>query len=1013
MKREAEIQDALKDLVEGLIAKKFRFSGVELTYVKRDHPIGSGREADLVLFMRGEVPFMFIETKRKEKGGARGLFDPLDVSVVGQVMSYAAIYKRDHNFIVPFVATANPDRIVVFRTPEKIEDYIDMEAVLERDYRRAFKPGKFRTLLKDQMERAEKLGLNEDYIRVLLDRLAKSYVEKRAPKAEPGKALIGTFREFVDRVAERCMPLVESKVRGEPLRSEVEKLGYKLDPASLPSTTSNLTRMMAYALMNKIIFYKILEGSFKLPRMVSLDPSSSTRFNEDLSRYFRRAIEETGDFEPIFSTGIYDRLPIPDDPEVMEYINDFIATLDNVEILELADQIGYMYEELIPPEERHQLGQFYTPPWVCDLITKWCIRSPDDVVMDPGVGSGGFLLKAYQKLKEEKVGVTPISLVRKEVHERILGQLYALDINPFPAHLSAVGLAMRNVRVPSTKLNVIHADFFSLQPEQEVLSPYVVKTIVGEERRKIIIPRTDAVIGNPPYTRWTEIPNETQGLIRQRLGKSMKEYGLTPQVSRGVEPGIYTYWIMHALSFLEEKGRLGMIISNTWLQTDYGIGFGNFLFDHFRVKAIIDFAAKLFKGALITTCIVLAEREADEAKRLENEVAFVHIPGEVESADVEGLLEAVSTGRSTEYTVTLTKQSELPKDRKWIDMFFKTVDISKHPLMTRLGELFEPSHGNTVYLFLVSTGKMRGVRNLGSSEFHYLSPSRIDEHKLDKWSYPKVSLKQALVYPALTSARQGGFFTVTEDDWKRMYRSDDRCYMFLCHKPKKELPREVLDYIKWGETECRAKGAARQIRGRGRLANETEAAKVRARETKHFDGWYDVGEVIPATILAIRRAWRKTKFLRCNFPFGISGDAFIVLLSRKNISLDETQTKALLAYLNSNFAQHHIETIGLKSPGGVIQLDAGRTRGIPVLDVRKLSAKQLKKLANLFGELEHKARNVGGTSREEEIEKLKPKIHEIDHAVAEILGIRDEDVKNVEAQVDLMVERRVSVAKRG
>jgi hypothetical protein len=151
--------------------------------------------------------------------------------------------------------------------------------------------------------------------------------------------------------------------------------------------------------------------------------------------------------------------------------------------------------------------------------------------------------------------------------------------------------------------------------------------------------------------------------------------------------------------------------------------------------------------------------------------------------------------------------------------------------------------------------------------------------------------------------------------------------------------------------------------------------------------------------------------LWCKFPIGISGDAFIALLAKKNISFDETQIKALLAYLNSSFAQYYIETIGLKSPGGIIQLDAGRARGIPVLDVRKLSAKQLKQLANLFEELERKARNIGGTSSEEEIEKLKPKIYEIDRAVAELLDIRDEDVKNVQRQVDLMVERRVSVAK--
>jgi hypothetical protein len=1008
MEREAKLQDKLKDLIEA-VAGKFRFHGLEITRVERDYPIDA-RKVDLVLFMRGEVPFMFIETKRVGKDReSRRLFDPLDVAVVGQAMSYAAIYKRDRKIIVPFVATANPERIAVFRTPEDIESYLDRESILERDYQRAFRPRMYPRLLKNQLERCEKLGLNEEYVRVLLDRLAKSYVEKRVSKVEPTEALIGTFREFVDKIAEECRPLVESKVKEEPLKSEVEKLGYKLDPASLPSTTANLTRMMAYVLMNKLIFYKIIEGSFRLPKMISLDSSSSTKFREQLDYYFRRAFEVTGDFEPIFFTGVYDQLPIPDDPEVMEYINEFIATLDNVEIAELADKIGYMYEELIPPEERHQLGQFYTPPWVCELITKWCIRSPDDLVLDPGVGSGGFLLKAYQRLMEEKTGTASISSVRKEVHERILSRLYALDINPFPAHLSAVGLAMRNVRVPSTMLNVIHADFFSISPEQEVLTPYALKTPAGDVKRKFVIPKMDAVIGNPPYTRWTEIPEETQELIRKNLGKLMKEYGLTPQVSRGVEPGIYTYWILHAHEFLREGGRLGMIISNTWLQTDYGIGFANFLLDHFRIKAIVDIALKLFKGALITTCIVLAEKESDESKRLDNEVAFIHIPGEVESGDVEELLEAVKTGRSEKYAVTIVKQRELPRDRKWIDVFFKTVDISSHPLMTKLGELFEPLRGNTVWAeWSISHGKRPDP---GSSEFHYLSPSKVKEWSLDEWAYPKAPLDKAIVYPAITSARQTNFFTFTEEDWEEMRKSDDRCYMFICHVPREKLPKEVENYVRWGETECRGRRKPREIkRGGVRLAHETEAAKVRAKE-KQFYGWYDLGNVIRTQIFGLHNAWYKTRFALCTIPIAIWHEG-IALIPKKGVAFNDAQTKAFLAYLNSNFVQAYIEQNGTKRPGGALAFDVGMAKVMPVLDVRKLNDEQLSLLGKLFDELEREARKIGGASTREQIEKLKPKIYEIDRAVAAILGIKEEDVKNVEAQVDLMVERRVSVAKR-
>jgi len=117
----------------------------------------------------------------------------------------------------------------------------------------------------------------------------------------------------VDKVSEWCRPLLRSKVLEEPLKTQVERLGYKTDPENLPKTAYNLSRMMGYVLMNKIIFHKILEPIHRLPPLRWLDSSSLVNFKEDLNRCIRRAVD-VADFEPIFDTGVYDRLPMPDDP---------------------------------------------------------------------------------------------------------------------------------------------------------------------------------------------------------------------------------------------------------------------------------------------------------------------------------------------------------------------------------------------------------------------------------------------------------------------------------------------------------------------------------------------------------------------------------------------------------------------------------------------------------------------------------------------------------------------------
>ena len=54
------------------------------------------------------------------------------------------------------------------------------------------------------------------------------------------------------------------------------------------------------------------------------------------------------------------------------------------------DVVGNVFEKLIPPEERHALGQYFTNENLVDLITAFCVRSKSDKVLDPTCGTGLF-----------------------------------------------------------------------------------------------------------------------------------------------------------------------------------------------------------------------------------------------------------------------------------------------------------------------------------------------------------------------------------------------------------------------------------------------------------------------------------------------------------------------------------------------------------------------------------------------------------------------------------------------
>jgi hypothetical protein len=229
--------------------------------------------------------------------------------------------------------------------------------------------------------------------------------------------------------------------------------------------------------------------------------------------------------------------------------------------------------------------------------------------------------------------------------------------------------------------------------------------------------------------------------------------------------------------------------------------------------------------------------------------------------------------------------------------------------------------------------------------------------------------------------------------------------MFIGHVRRGEAPKEVKEYIKMGETEIRTR--LRETRGGGRLASETEAAKVRGKTTG-FYGWYDLGGVVETSFFAVRQAWHKTRFILCNFPVALY-DALIAF--KPEVKLSESQLKALLAYLNSSFAQYYIELNGRRSGGGIIGLEVNIAKEMPILDVRKLTDEQVINLAELFDKLESVSRRIGGAVEKEQVEKILPIIKEIDSFVGSLLGLSKNQIRNVQETVDELIKRRQASSK--
>jgi len=925
----------------------------------------------------------------------------------------------------------------------------------------------------------------EKVCRPLAEKISKTFSEAKDPQQ--------LFSSFTDIVNKRIDELVE-------YCKERVKRG-KAPPATCSKKVRdvvsfrNLSRMMTYALATKILAYKVLELHYNIPKLTPLD-IKSLKSSDDviyaLNKYFKEApkqIEEElriKDFTPIFETGLYDKIVFKG-LETANRVNALIEIADAIkESLKLLPGIiGYVYEGFIPPRERHQLGEFYTPPAVARLIARWAIRSGSDKVLDGGCGSGTFLIEAYKRLLllkfiKEYGKSYPTCKGNVNEHQEILNNLYGVDINAFATQLTSLHLMFMEPRCPFSRLNIETKDFFSI-PKGDF----------------------DAVIGNPPYTRWTEIPEETKKLIMERVGDLIerKRYDLVANIKRGREPGIYVYWILHAAkNLLKNGGKLGMIISNMWLQTDYGVDFGRFLLDNFRIKALIDISYRLFE-ALISTVILLAEKESNEIARNNNEVLLIRIPPmdsqlceketklsdkEVETK-IDEALKCIESAITPNYEFDkntleickqsygiwygFVKQSEIPRDKKWISLFFERVEdvvetLERHPLMIRAEEWFRPSRGNSVWSIWALDHHRRP--DLGAKKFFYFSNDKIAD-----WDAKVKGFREAIMMylvPAITASRNVRTFTFTEKDWEeirdRRSKKDEKekysdAWILVLHESRDKVPQPLQEYIRWGESdECRT--SIRGTRGGGRRCSEAVACRAReeGEARRWFNGWYDLGGFIPTPIMTIYQAGYHPQFFLVKMPLA-TYHAIITFIPRvrvrvgnwvfnpgeyrdviegvnDNVELDEVEVKALLAYLNSTFNWLWLEQSGRRTGGGILALEVNIAERMPVLNVKAIDRSRVEELARLFDELETKARELmglkpvtndppdseeteEGEGEEEEEEEgcgklrmfkeLRPIFREIDGRIAEILGIHV-DVDALWDKAWEMMERRVSGAGR-
>lgn len=276
--------------------------------------------------------------------------------------------------------------------------------------------------------------------------------------------------------------------------------------------------------------------------------------------------------------------------------------------------LGAAYGTTLTDGERADAGQFATHPGIATALCRWAITATGDRpprVLDPAAGAGAFTLAAADRLAALAPDADPATR-----RDRVVG----VDADPTALALTAHRLLDRADGVSEPHL--YEADFFDARPDTPAAAPDGSVAVTDDG---LALGRFDAVVGNPPYVRQETVDTDRARAHLDAFGPE----GETPYrdgdraLSRRSDA--YVYFVTHATQFLRPGGRLAVVLPAKWLTTRYGGPFQRFLFDHYRLHAVVGFGARAFDEALVDTVLLLAERRPDRDRRRATPVRFCRL----------------------------------------------------------------------------------------------------------------------------------------------------------------------------------------------------------------------------------------------------------------------------------------------------------------------------------------------------------------------------------------------------
>lgn len=295
---------------------------------------------------------------------------------------------------------------------------------------------------------------------------------------------------------------------------------------------------------------------------------------------------------------IKNKLPniFPKDEELLLDPNSIVFIDQQLSLVDLnnskKDPLGELYQAFIGSDLRMAEGQFFTPHKAITWLVEAIDPKPNERIIDPACGPGGFLSYSARYLLGKGVS-------GKKINDQLVG----IEKDEYLSNLARAHIALTTLEQP----NVFCADSIERKLQDE------------SELEIDLDGQFDIVLANPPFgakirTGSDETRKKFELAHKWKLDKESNRYVSLGELKKNTPPQIL--FIELCIKLLKAGGRLGIVVPESMISNSSTSFVVQYIRDHLQINAVCGMPEALFKtsgkgGTHTKTCLLIATKMAN------------------------------------------------------------------------------------------------------------------------------------------------------------------------------------------------------------------------------------------------------------------------------------------------------------------------------------------------------------------------------------------------------------------